>query len=289
MKLGAHVSSAGGYAKAVKRVSEIGGTCLQIFSTSPRGWKPAEPDEEERKAFLEARNECGVDPVYFHAAYLINLAGSAEIQKRSVEALTAELSTASRFGVRGSIIHLGSFTDKKRADNETALFKEDPGAYDDLIENAREIVKRTPDDVFFIIENMGMRKVGKDLEEIAFIIEKLNSTRVRVCLDTCHLHAAGYDLSNEEALETFLTRFDTLIGLELLDVIHVNDSRDEFGSLRDRHENIGEGFVGMDTFSHMLNHPKLKEVPFIAEVPGFDGNGPDKENLDILKGLLDTA
>ena len=131
-----------------------------------------------------------------------------------------------------------------------------------------------------------MRKIGRSLDEIAEIIKDVPDPRVKVCLDTCHLHSAGYDLSTKKKLEEFLEMFDTTIGLDRLECIHMNDSRDEFGSLRDRHDNIGEGKVGKDVFALIVNHPKLKNLPFLLEVPGFDDSGPDRKNVDKVKGVI---
>ncbi len=286
MYFGAHVSTAGGLYKAPERVSKIGGNCLQIFSTSPRGWKPAEVSEEQAEKFLRSRAELGVDPVYFHAAYLINLAGAPETQDKSVRSLVAELKTARQLEVKGSIIHLGSFLKDakgREADRHKREFGEE---YDTLLNNIRTILHETPPETLFIIENMGMRKVGLTLEEIAFLVKELNDDRVRVCLDTCHLHAAGYDLAGSDKVKKFLDRFDQLIGLDRLEVWHLNDSRDEFGSLRDRHENLGEGQIPEAVFTSLLNSDLINDRPFLLETPGFDGGGPDQVNMDILKSLV---
>ncbi len=280
------MSTAGGYSEAVRRVAGMGGNCLQIFSTSPRGWRPADPGNEEKEKFKRAFKEYSVSPVYFHASYLVNLAGSEEVQERSISSLIAELKVAGELGVKGTAVHLGSFKKGKSEDGQRPLFEEDGSVYDTLFDNIRRVLKETPKETLFIIENMGMRKIGKSLEEIAFIVENLNNPRVRVCLDTCHLHAAGVDISTEQLFDEFLERFEKSIGLPLLEFIHINDSRDEFGSLRDRHENIGEGKIPEDVFSLILNDPKTKDLPFITEVPGFDGRGPDRENLDRIKALV---
>ncbi len=286
MYFGAHMSTAGGLHKAPERVSNIGGNCLQIFSTSPRGWKPAEISKEQVEKFQQAKREYGVDPVYFHAAYLINLAGSPATQEKSVRSLTAELQAAERLGVKGTIVHLGSFL-KDAQGREADRHKTEFGSeYDELLGNIRTVLQATPPETLFIIENMGMRKIGLALEEIAFLIKELKDERVRVCLDTCHLHAAGYDLSGPDKLQEFLDRFDKLIGLDRLEVWHINDSRDEFGSLRDRHENLKEGQIPAEVFTSLLNSDRIKDRPFILETPGFDDNGPDKDNMDILKSLI---
>ena len=281
--IGAHVSIAGGYHEAVKRVHGIGGNALQIFSTPPRGWKPAEVSDEECERFQEACREYGVTPSYFHASYMINLAGKPENQEKSVAALTAELSTASRCGVKGTVVHVGSFVGEDKSKQGEKLTRE---RYEGVLENIERILAETPDDTLFLIENMGMRKIGRTLEEIGFLTAELASDRVGVCLDSCHLHAAGYDISSTDKLDAFLEEFDTHIGREKLECFHVNDSRDEFGSLRDRHENLGDGEVATGVFETLVNHPEIRTLPLILETPGIDGNGPDAANVERLRGYV---
>ncbi|MEX1027175.1 MAG: deoxyribonuclease IV [Candidatus Paceibacterota bacterium] len=284
LRIGAHKSSAGGYTTGVNEVHEIGGNCLQIFSSPPRNWKPGTPTDDDKKTFLDLRQQYDVDPVYFHASYMINLAGSPENREKSINALIAELRIASAFQVRGSVIHLGSFKNGKKEANEDGLLAEE-SEYEVLFDSIRQVLAETPNDTLFIIENMGMRKIGMSIEEIGFIVQNINSPRVRVCLDTCHLHAAGYDISTPKLLESFLDRFDKLVGLKLLELWHVNDSRDTFGALRDRHENIGEGSVGDGVFKALIANNRVNDRPFICEAPGFDGSGPDKENLDRFRAF----
>lgn len=278
-KIGAHLSIAGGYGEALKRVIAIGGNCLQMFSASPRGWNIAKVSGADAKEFVAAKERLGVDPVYFHASYLINLADKGSVGHLSKESLVAELSVAGDIGVRGSIVHLGSF--KMKGDEPVS-----DAQYEVLCKNIKTVLEKTPARTILIIENAGTRKIGRDLTEIAKIIDAIGDKRVRVCLDTCHLHAAGYDLRSEAALDTFLKTVDNIIGLSRLELFHVNDSRDPFGSLRDRHDNIGEGAVGREVFELLLNHPKTKDLPFVTEVQGFDDNGPDKENIDRLKAMV---
>jgi len=158
--------------------------------------------------------------------------------------------------------------------------------YSVLVGNILQILDNTPKETLFMIENAGNRKIGLKLEEISHIIKSVGSPRFRVCLDTCHLHAAGYDIKTEEKLDAFLNEFDKLVGLDRLELFHINDSKDLFGSLRDRHENIGEGHIGLEPFRVLLNHPKTKNLSLIIETPGFENKGPDKKNLDILKELI---
>ncbi|MSU56473.1 MAG: deoxyribonuclease IV [Candidatus Taylorbacteria bacterium] len=292
--VGGHVSIAGGYKEAPGRAAVIGGNALQMFSGSPRGWNFAKTTPEDAKAFREEAKKLGIEACYFHASYLVNLADDGPNGKHSVDALIAELEVAEQLGVRGSIIHLGSFKEEKKDAKDlmpTLFGKEDAPAYTKheryplLISNIKAILKKSPKDTLFIIEDMGMRKIGRSLNEIAQIVRDVDDPRVKVCLDTCHLHVAGYDLSTKKKLDDFLAMFDKNIGLDKLECFHFNDSRDEFGSLRDRHDNIGEGKVGKDVFKLILNHPKLKALPFLLEVPGFDDNGPDKKNINIVRSL----
>lgn len=278
-KIGAHLSVAGGYDKALDSIVEKGGNCLQIFSSSPRQWKLANPSQETIDIFNEKRKKLSIDPIYFHASYLLNLgyyAGGGEISRK---VLINELLLASKMGVRGSIVHTGTF--KK---NDSVSVEE---RYNDLIINIKEILEQTPPDTFLILENSGTKKIGKDLAELATILDAVANDRVRICLDTCHLHVAGYDLKQPDEFEKFLAKIDTLIGLDRIEVIHLNDSKDTFNSGRDRHQNLGEGHVGVDVFKNLVNNVKTKHLPFILETPGFDGEGPDKKNIDILKSFIE--
>ncbi len=277
-KIGAHLSVSGGYDKALDSIIEKGGNSLQIFSSSPRQWKLANPTPEIIDVFNEKRKKLNIDPIYFHASYLLNLgyyAGGGEISRK---VLINELLLASKMGVRGSIVHTGTF----KKDDSVSLEER----YNDLIINIKEILEQTPPDTFLILENSGTKKIGKDLAELATILDAVANDRVRICLDTCHLHVAGYDLTSVDAFEKFLTTVDSIIGLDRIEVIHLNDSRDPFNSGRDRHENLGEGNVGTEVFKNLINNPQTKHIPFILETPGFDGNGPDKKNIDILKSFI---
>lgn len=282
LTLGAHISISGGLHQSLDRIKAIGGNCLQIFSSSPRGWSQTKITNADKKLFIDKKKELQIDPVYFHASYLVNLADDGRIGNSSKNSLITEMDLASQLGVRGSIIHLGSYKNQ-----DTGMFDDvstNP-KFDILINNILEILTKTPKDTFFIIENAGNRKIGQTLDEIASIFKVINDKRVKVCLDTCHLFSAGYSLRSEYELDSFLTDFDNKIGLNKLELWHLNDSRDPFNALRDRHENIGVGTIGLNTFRLLINHPKTNDFPFIIETPGFDGNGPDKKNMDILKSL----
>jgi deoxyribonuclease-4 len=279
-KLGAHLSISSGYSQALKQIKKIGGNCLQIFSSSPRSWQGLKLTQNQIKEFLTLKQQLKINPIFYHASYLINLADAGRVGDLSKKALINELTTASVLGIKGSIIHLGSFKESPSLFTFTGKQK-----YHILIKNINEVLTKTPDNSWFIIENSGTKKIGQSLDEIAYIIKELNHSRLKVCLDTCHLFSAGYDLRTKNNLNKFLEEFNQKIGLNKLVVWHLNDSRDPFASGRDRHENIGQGTIGQEEFRLIINHPQLKLLPFIIETPGFVGQGPDKKNLDILKGL----
>lgn len=275
-KCGAHQSIAGGYDEAIKRIHNIGGNCLQIFSSSPRSWNFAKIDDYQASRFLKIKSELKIDPVYFHASYLVNLADEGKIGHSSKLSLISEMNLAPKLNIKGSIVHLGSYKDKK-TDNK----------YQRLLSNIKEILEKTPKESIFIIENAGNRKIGQTLEEISQIVKDINSPRVRLCLDTCHLFSNGYKFNTTKELDDFLAKLSKIEIDNLIELWHVNDSRDEFDSGHDRHANIGQGKMHIKEFKFLLNHPKTKNYPFIIETPGFDNKGPDKKNLDILKSLID--
>lgn len=275
-KLGAHQSIAGGYHEALNRINNIGGNCLQIFSSSPRGWSFAKINDEQTSRFLKIKSQLKIDPVYFHASYLVNLADEGKIGHLSKLSLIAEMNIAPKLKIKGSIVHLGSFKEQKTEKK-----------YKRLISNIKEILEKTPNESVFIVENAGNRKIGQSLEELSQIVKDVNSSRVKLCLDTCHLFSNGYRFDNDKELDAFLDQLDKLGLLQLIEVFHVNDSKDEFDSGHDRHANIGQGKIKIEEFRTLLNHPKTKNHPFIIETPGFDDKGPDRKNLDILNSLID--
>ncbi len=269
----------------MENIIEKGGNALQIFSTSPRIWKPAVVSDETAQAFRKRKDELDVTPVFFHASYLVNLADNDRIGAVSKKALISELQLQPRMGVRGSVVHLGSFKDKESSFD--GLFEHE--RFPTLIENIKEVLAETPEDSLFIIEDVATRKIGQKIEELSQILTRVNNDRIRFCLDTCHLHCAGYDLSTEDSFEKFFIRFNEHIGLDKIELFHLNDSRDPFSSMRDRHENLGQGKVPKQVFMNLLNHPKTKNIPFILETPGFDKNGPDKQNIDIAKSFINST
>lgn len=274
-KIGAHVSIAGGHTQALRKLHEMSGNCLQIFSSSPRQWINPKITGEQITEFLRIKKEFSIDPIYFHASYLVNLADAGALGERSVHSISTDMQLAAKMDVKGVIIHLGSFKEDRSKER-----------FQILITNCKKVLAESPPEILFIIENAGSRKIGTDMHEIARIIAELNDARVRVCLDTCHTFVAGYDFTTTEKLDILLHQFDELIGITKLELFHANDTKDSFHSFRDRHENIGKGTLGLSTFQLLLNHPVTMHLPFILEVPGKDKSGPDAENVAILNSLI---
>lgn len=278
MLIGAHVSAAGGLSNAVANAQTIGVNCLQIFGASPRQWTAKQPSPEEIKKYQAALSAAGLGPVFLHAAYLVNLGSpNSNLRKKSVESLTAHLKITNAIGAEGLIFHVGS--SKGTPPEKAVKF---------IIEGVKQVLKNIPGNSKLILENDagGGAKVG-DLKQIGQIIKTVKSSRLGVCYDTAHGFESG--LINEYTpakIKTFLKEFDRLIGLKHLIALHVNDSKTAAGSHHDRHANIGEGFIGLAGFRHLAKVPALRRLPWILEVPGFDGNGPDQKNIDILKKLF---
>ncbi|MBI4023131.1 deoxyribonuclease IV [Candidatus Berkelbacteria bacterium] len=276
-KLGAHVSAAGGIPNAIDRIRAIGGDCLQIFISSPRGWQKTTITDEQVAAFRAGVAEHDLTPVYIHALYLANIATSqAELRAKSIDALAHALTTADRIGAAGVIYHTGS---KKDQDLSRAMAN--------VVSALREILERSPGTSQLIIEGSAGQQgaVGSPFAELGQMHREVGSDRVKVCLDTCHMFQAGYDVRTTEAIDRTLAEFDREVGLAQLVVMHANDAKAELGRGLDRHENIGHGAIGKAGFQALLHHPSLRSLPWILEVPGFEGLGPDAENLEILRKL----
>ena len=276
MKLGAHVSTSGGLDKGIDRAREMGAETVQMFASSPRAWAFKPPAEEKVAAFREKAQAAGISPVFFHGSYLVNLCGAAELVEKSVDSLTNHMNVAGQVGAAGVIFHGGS--------HRGAGFE---GVLGQFTEAAQRVLSSSPTDAWLIIENSaGMGDhIGSSFSEIGTMIRAIDSPRVMVCLDTQHSVAAGYDIGDGDGINAAMEEFDREIGLSRLVAVHANDSKTALGSGVDRHENIGEGHLGITGFETVMGHPAFRDVPLILEVPGLDKTGPDKENLDRLKAV----
>jgi len=277
LKIGAHVSTAGGVSKAAARGQEIGCEAIQIFGSSPQSWSFRDIPDAEIAAFRQNIADAGIGPVFLHAIYLVNLGTNRpDVLRKGIESLAAHLNLAGRLGADGLIFHPGSHGG---AGFEAVL----PQVADSI----RQALAQTPDGPCLAVENMaGMGKhIGARFEELAAILDAVDDERLKVCLDTQHSFAAGYDLATGEGIERLLAQLDEGPGSASVVAIHANDSKRVCGSGVDRHDNIGEGFIGEKGFAAFMSHPAFSQVPFLLEVPGFEGNGPDQRNVDILKNI----
>jgi deoxyribonuclease-4 len=282
MRFGGHVSIAGGLERAIERGKEITAECIQIFVSAPQRWLVANHSDEAVAKFRAAREASGIDPVLLHGPYLINL-GSADdaLRKRSADAIVSQLGWAERLGAMGVVFHVGSAGSEGR----------DLGM-DRAASGLRDILTRAPGNAPLLLETTagGGNSIGGRFEDLGELIERLDrSSRLQVCLDSCHIFAAGYPCLTRDELDQTLGEFDRFIGLERLTALHLNDSQGAFGSHRDRHANIGEGLIGTEGFRAFVNHPALRSLPGFLEVPGFDDEGPDEENLRRLRALVSAS
>lgn len=287
MRLGAHVSAAGGISNAIARGQAIGCESLQIFTHNPRTWKPINHTDTEITAFRERAAAAAIGPVVSHGLYLMNLGApdrdlpsgppgkpptsTRNIYRLSVTSLIQHLEIGERLGLAGVILHVGSSKGgtldesiERIASGIAAAFAEAPGTCGVYLENtagAGDTIGRTFAQLQAVWDRVG------------------NPTRLGVCLDTQHLFASGYPIHEPGGIERVLDDFDQALGIAQLRGLHLNDSMTEFGSNRDRHENLGDGLIGAEGMRRILSAPDLQDLPVILEVPGIEGTGPDLENM----------
>jgi len=277
VQLGAHVSTSGGIHTAIDRIEAIGGDCVQMFTQSPRTWRPTNHDPANFERFKERRAEAATGGVLCHAVYLINLASpNDELYEKSVAALENTMDVACAIEADGVVFHVGSH---QGAGFEVGLERAVPAL--------RRALERCSETTWLLIENTAGAgdTIGRSIEELAALYGALDAhERLGICLDSCHLYASGYDVTTRKELDRVLAEVDEQIGLNRLRALHVNDSKTPLGSNRDRHDNIGEGLLG-EELGVFLSHPKLQRLPAYLEVPGTDGHGPDAEQVRKLKEL----
>jgi deoxyribonuclease-4 len=277
MLLGAHVSISGAIHMSVDRAVELGCTTFQIFTRNPRGWtytklKKAEVDEFRRK--FEA---AGFRVAMAHMPYLPNIASpKKDIYEKSVRSLVAELERCGALGLELLVVHVGSHLG-------AGLEK----GVEQVANAVNRAVEAVDNQVKVLLENMaGQRNsCGSRFEDIAEILSRVkNADRVGVCLDTCHLLAAGYDIRSEEGVDATISRFDKVVGLNRLWAVHLNDSKGALGSGLDRHEHIGMGNIGENGFKAFINHPDIRDKPMVIETPE-DERGNYTTDLAKLRKL----
>ncbi|MCZ2151752.1 MAG: deoxyribonuclease IV [Bryobacterales bacterium] len=283
VRIGLHVSIAGSLAAAAERAHELSAATLQIFSSSPRMWRASSPDPSDVARFRGLRRQYGLHPLVIHGNYLINLAAASPgVRRKSIASFRGEWRRAIAIGAEYLVAHPGSWRGQ-------AI----DSAMDVFAASLAEAAENLPvDQVTLLLECTAGQgnALGRRLEELAELARRSAATtslRLGYCLDTCHLLAAGYDIATAEGLEETLRRAEACLGLANVPVIHANDSKFSLGSRRDRHQHIGEGYIGKAAFRRILRHPLLDGKAFLLETP-VDDEGDELRNLNTLRRLAAT-
>ena len=279
-RIGVHVGTAGGVWTAVNRAVEAGANTFQMFSSSPRAWKAADVKPADAKKMRELRAEFGVGPVAIHASYLINLCSQTEaVRVNSVAAFRGEVERALALGAEYLVLHPGSWKGLTR-DEGLRLAAQS-------IERAIDGIDFAGKDFRILIENTAGAEfsLGGKLEQVAELVECLRACApVAVCLDTCHVHVAGYDIVSEDGYIETMKLVESTVGSDAVKVWHCNDAKAAMGSKLDRHEHIGEGTIGAAAFRRLLHDERFAHCAFIAETP-VDAPGDEARNVGVLRTL----
>jgi deoxyribonuclease-4 len=282
MRLGAHESIAGGLYKAFDRARSVGCDALQIFVKSNRSWAVKPLTDEDIARFKDKAEETGIQPVVAHTSYLLNLASPDEtLWKRSRDTLIIELERCEALGVGWLVLHPGSHVG---TGEEAGLQR--------VAQGLGEVHAATPGfRARILLETTAGQgtNLGYRFEQLAWVLEHTpQGERLGICLDTCHVFAAGYELRTSEGYAATMEAFDRIVGLERLLALHLNDSKGDLGSRKDRHAHIGEGYIGLEGFRHVINDPRLAHLPGLLETPKSNDLHEDRENLAVLRSLRET-
>lgn len=276
--IGLHISGAGSIDMAFDRAQELGATTFQVFTRNPNQWKFKPLDEGAAAAFREKRKTSGFERVVDHMPYLPNLASPEKATKKiSRYTLDEELKRCDALGIDYLVIHLGSHLGKGSAVGIA-----------NIAEACNEAIGQSSGGSTILLENMAGQKncVGARFEELRAILDRVSDVRrVGVCLDSCHLFAAGFDLTGEEAVANTMGLFDQVVGLSRLKLIHLNDSKGVLGSRLDRHENIGKGKIGRTGIRALLHYPGISERPLVMETP-YEDIRAMKQSIKLVRTLL---
>jgi deoxyribonuclease-4 len=275
MRIGGHVSTAGGIHTALDRAKELRCDSVQIFSQSPRQWRPTAHPEENLARFREQRRRLDV-PVAVHALYLINLASAdEELRTKSVTALSSSCGVAAQIDAEAVIVHVGSHLG---AGFEAGL--------DHACRGLADVLGGLDDRVWLLLENTAGQggTMGRTPEELGRIVERCDHPRLGICLDSCHLYATGIDVTSADEVDALLDEIDARMGIGRIRALHLNDSATPLGSNRDRHANIGEGEIGKG-MAAFLGADRLQGLPALLETPGKDGKGTDRPGILAARRL----
>lgn len=272
------MSIAKGVFNAIAFGVEVDCATIQLFTKSNNQWKAKILTDEEVEQYFKDREKAGINPVVAHTSYLINIASPKEdIYKKSVESLIEEIERCDLLGIDDLVMHPGSYLDT----TEEIGIKKIIDTLNNIFEKTHKLKAR------IALETTAGQgtNLGYKFEQLAEMIDGIeNKERISVCMDTCHIFAAGYDIRDKKNYEKTIKQFDDTIGLSYLKAIHLNDSKMEFGKKRDRHEHLGEGYIGADAFKFIMQDKRLKNIPKLLETPKErDGIKMDKVNLDLLR------
>jgi deoxyribonuclease-4 len=281
MHIGAHLSSSGGIDKAVDRAEAVGAESLQVFTQSPRTWRPTNHAQASFDRFRERRNEVGLEGVLCHALYLCNFAAPKDdVYEKSVAALRNTMQVACAIGADGVVVHVGSHLGS---------------GFDAGLERAlpamEQVLELCNDTTWLLMENSAGAggTIGRSVAELATLFERLDRhPRLGICLDSCHLYVSGLDVTDPASLDALLDELDDAVGLDRLRALHVNDSAAPLGSNRDRHANIGDGLLG-ERLGVFLGNPRLQGLPAVLEVAGPENKGPDANEVRKAKEMRQRA
>ena len=280
-RIGMHLSSAGGVYNAAERAHEIGANTFQIFSSSPRMWRPSRLEEAHCERLRELRKKYGCWPLVIHTSYLVNLCSQSEVVRtKSIAAFRGEIERALALGAEYLVLHPGSWRGLTREEGLRLAAES--------IAKSMDGFDRQITDFQILIENTAGAEfsLGSSFEQVAELIHLLrNLAPVGSCLDTCHTHVAGYDIISEAGYVETTREIEATIGAKTVRVWHTNDAKAARGSRLDRHEQIGRGMIGVDAFRRLLNDKRFAHCAFVAEVP-VERPDDDKKNVALLKSLV---
>lgn len=283
-RIGIHTSTAGGVETAAERAYRLGCSTFQVFSSSPRQWKPYGLAKSQCDVMNTLRDKYDLKPLVIHANYLVNLAGgNPEFHRKSVEAFRGEIERGLSLCADYLVLHPGSFRGSSREEGLAKVAQS--------IAEAAQGLDLAKGGLTILIENTAGAEfsLGSSFEHVGALVEVLRAhIPVAACIDTCHTHVAGYDIVSEEGYALTMVHLDDTVGLKSVPVWHCNDAKAERGSKLDRHQHIGKGTIGLEPFRRLLNDPRLKHCAFIAETP-IDEPGDDRRNIEALKALVDDS
>jgi len=281
MRFGFHISIAGGFSKVVERAEIRSCQTIQFFSRNPRGWKFGPLDETDVERFRSSIQSSSLFPIFLHLPYLPNIAfRESRFYERSIASIATDLDRAEQLGAQYLITHIG----------HRAKSSEDE-AIEAAAQAIHEAFERVKNPVTLLLENTAGQgsEIGYAFEQIKRILDRVHpEDRIGICLDTAHSFGAGYDLSSQDGIERTLESFDRTIGLKRLHLLHLNDSKTPLGSRKDRHWHIGEGYIGLDGFRYLVNHPLLAHLPGIMETPRSD-TVEDLKNMEVIQSLVEKG